>query len=59
MAEGVEEEEGEESKAAMVCAEGGRNAMSRRQGLWRNQHGKVVVSVVQSRRTRVACVRYR
>jgi len=33
----------------MVCDEGGRSAMIRRQGLWRNQHGKAKAKVVQSR----------
>jgi hypothetical protein len=59
MAEGNEEEEDEEAAAAMVCDERGRKAMSRRQDLWRNQHGKVAVEVVQSKATvtwtRVAC----
>lgn len=51
MAEGSEEEEEEdEESASMVCDERGRNAMSRRQGLWRIEHGNVVLfEVVQSR----------
>jgi len=36
----VEEEEEEEEEVAMVCEEGEGAAMSRRQGLWRIQHGK-------------------
>jgi hypothetical protein len=41
--------EEEDEPWAMVCEERGRNAMSRRQGLWRIQHGNVVLLVVQSR----------
>jgi hypothetical protein len=48
MAEGSSEEE-EDEAWAMVCDERGRNAMSRRQGLRRMQHGNVVLLVVQSR----------
>ena len=45
-----EEEEEDEESASMVCDERGRNAMSRRQGLWRIEHGNVVLlEVVQSR----------
>lgn len=49
--EGSEEEEDEEDEAAvaMVCEERGLDAMSRRQGLWRMQHGKVAVGVLESR----------